>query len=137
MTIEEKNVDKRGFIEYFSYKPITLVNKSLGQNMQDLRKGLDEIKQQTIELKKDERNSTNNKDKNDRLSNILSVIDRIYQFFEFEFLSDKQQTQLKTKALPDTGRSNIKQPTQLKNLNSNEISKPLWIEIHKINKRSC
>ena len=92
---------------------------------------MDEIKQQAIELNKDERNSTNNKNENDRLSNILSVIDRIYQFFEFEFLSDKQQTQLKTKALPDTGRSNIKQPTQLKNLNSNEISKPLWIEISK------
>ena len=81
MTITEKNVDKKGFIKYFSYKPITLVNKSLGQNMQDLRKGLDEIKQQTIEFKKDERNSTNIKDENDRLNNILSVIDRIYQFF--------------------------------------------------------
>ena len=28
----EKGVDKRGFIKYFSYKPITLVNKLLGQN---------------------------------------------------------------------------------------------------------
>ena len=50
----------------------------LGQNTQDLRKGLDEIKQQTIELNKDERNRTNNKNENDRLNNILSVIDRIY-----------------------------------------------------------
>ena len=33
--------------------------------------------------------------------------------------------------MPDTDRSNIKQPTQLKNLNSNEISKPLWNEIPK------
>ena len=28
----EKDIDKRGFIKYFSYKPITLVNKLLGQN---------------------------------------------------------------------------------------------------------
>ena len=103
----------------------------LGQNTQDLRKGLDEIKQQTIELNKDERNRTNNKNENDRLNNILSVIDIIYEFFEYEFLSDKQPTQLKTEPLPDTDRSNIKQPTQLKNLNSNEISKPLWNEIPK------
>ena len=128
---QEKGVDRKKFMKYFSYEPTALVNKLLGQNKQDLKQSLDEIKQQKIELNKDERNSTNNKNENDRLSNILSVIDRIYQFFEFEFLSDKQQTQLKTKALPDTGRSNIKQPTQLKNLNSNEISKPLWIEISK------
>ena len=44
-------------------------------------------------------------------------------------MSDKQPTQLKTEPLPDEDRSNIKQPTQLKHLNSNEISKPLWIKI--------
>ena len=66
------------------------VNRLLGQNTQDLRKSLSEIKQQKIKLNKDERNSTNNKNENDRLKNILSVIDRIYQFFEYEFLSDKQ-----------------------------------------------
>ena len=66
------------------------VNRLLGQNTQDLRKSLNEIKQQKIKLNKDERNSTNNKNENDRLKNILSVIDRIYQFFEYEFLSDKQ-----------------------------------------------
>ena len=44
-------------------------------------------------------------------------------------MSDKQPTQSKTEPLPDEDRSNIKQPTQLKNLNSNEISKPLWIKI--------
>ena len=43
---------------------------------------MDEIKQQKDEPNKDERNSTNNKNKNDRLDMILSVIDRIYQFFE-------------------------------------------------------
>ena len=31
--------------------------------------------------------------------------------------------------MPVEDRSNIKQPTQLKHLNSNEISKPLWIKI--------
>ena len=35
-------------------------------------------------LNKDERNSTNNKNENDRLNMILSVIDRIYQFFEYK-----------------------------------------------------
>ena len=44
-------------------------------------------------------------------------------------MSDKQPTQLKTEPLPDEDRSNIKQPTQLKHLNPNEISKPLWINI--------
>ena len=125
----EKNFDKRGFIKHFNYEPITSVNKLLGQNTQDFRKSLDEIKQQTIELSKDERNSTNNKTENYRLNSILSVTDRIYQFFKYEFLSDKQPTQVKTEPLPDTGGSNIKQPTHLKNLNSNEIPKPLWTKI--------
>ena len=31
--------------------------------------------------------------------------------FEYNFLSDKQPTQLKTEPLPDEDRSNIKQPT--------------------------
>ena len=44
-------------------------------------------------------------------------------------MSDKQPTQLKKEPLPDEDRSNIKQPTQLKHLNPNEISKPLWIKI--------
>ena len=34
----EKGVDKNGFMEYFNYKPTALVNKLLGQNMQDLKK---------------------------------------------------------------------------------------------------
>ena len=74
----EKNVDKKGFTKYFSYEPTTWVNKLLGQNTQDLRKSLDEIKQQKIKLNEDERNSTNNKNNNDELNNILSVINRIY-----------------------------------------------------------
>ena len=45
---------------------------------------MNEIIQQKIKLNKDERNSTNNKNENDRLNMILSVIDRIYQFFEYK-----------------------------------------------------
>ena len=125
----EKDVYKRGFTKYFSNEPTALVNNLLGQNTQDLRKSLDEIKQQKIKLNEDERNSTNNKNENDELNNILSVINRIYQFFEYKFLSDKQPTQLKTEPLPDEDRSNMKQLTQLKYLNLNEISKPLRIKI--------
>ena len=58
----------------------------LNQNTQDLKKSLDKIKQQKIELDTDERNSTNYKNNNDRINMILSVIDRIYQFFEYNFL---------------------------------------------------
>ena len=45
---------------------------------------MDEIKQQKIELNKDERNSTNNKNENDRPNTILSVIDKIDRFFEYK-----------------------------------------------------
>ena len=78
----EKIIDKRKFKEYFSYEPNALITNLLSQNTQDLRKSLNEIKQQKIKLNEDERNSTNNKNKNDELNNILSVINRIYQFFE-------------------------------------------------------
>ena len=91
----EKTVDKMGFTKYFSYEPTALVNKLLGQNTQDLRKSLNEIKQQKIKLNEDERNSTNNKNENDELNNILSVINRIYQFFEYKFLLGEQPDELK------------------------------------------
>ena len=42
----EKIVDKKKFNEYFSYEPGALVNNLLSQNTQDLRKSLNEIKQQ-------------------------------------------------------------------------------------------
>ena len=86
----EKNVYKKGFTKYFSCEPTALVNKLFGQNTQDLRKSLDETKQQKIKLNKDERNSANNKNENDRLNMIMSVIDRIYQFFEYKFFSNEQ-----------------------------------------------
>ena len=40
-----------------------------------------------------------------------------------------QLAELKTELSSDEDRSDIKQPTQFKKLNLNEISKPLWIEI--------
>ena len=44
---------------------------------------------------KDERNSTNNKNKNDRLNMILSAIGRICQFFEYKTLSYKRPDESK------------------------------------------
>ena len=85
LKIKKKIVDKKGFTKYFSYEPTALVNKLLSQNTQDLRKSLNEIKQQNIKLNEDERNSTNNKNKNDEVNNMLSVINRINQFFEYNF----------------------------------------------------
>ena len=76
--------------EYFSYEPTALVNKLLGQNTQDLKKRLNEINQQKIKLNEDEINSTNNKNENDELNNILSVINSIYQFFEYTFFLGEQ-----------------------------------------------
>ena len=87
---KEKHVDQKGFTKYFSYKPIALVNNLLSQNTQDFKIFLFEIKQQKIKLNEDERNSTNNKNKYDELNNILIVIDKINQFFEYKFLSGKQ-----------------------------------------------
>ena len=71
------------------------MNKLVNQNTQDLKKPSDEIKQEKIELNKDEGNRSNNKNKNDRLNMILSVIDRIYQYFEYKSLPDKQPNELK------------------------------------------
>ena len=76
--------------EYFSYEPTALVNKLLGQNTQDLKKRLNEINQQKIKLNEDEINSTNNKNENDELNNTLSVINSIYQFFEYTFFLGEQ-----------------------------------------------
>ena len=44
------------------------MNKLLNQNTNDLKKSLDKIKQEKIELNKNEKNSTNNKNENDRLN---------------------------------------------------------------------
>ena len=56
---------------------------------------MDEIKEQNIKLNKDERNSTNDRNENDRLNMILGVIDRIYQFFEHKVLPGEQSDKLR------------------------------------------
>ena len=73
----EKIIDIKKLKKYFSYEPTALVNNLLSQNTQNLRKILNEIKQQKIKLNEDKRNSANNKNKNDELNNILSLINRI------------------------------------------------------------
>ena len=86
----EKNIDKEGFSRCFNHERSTLVSKLLSQNTSDLKRSLKEVKQQNAELTKDERNSTNEKSRSERFNMILSVIDRICQFFEYQFLPDKQ-----------------------------------------------
>ena len=73
----EKIIDIKKLKEYFSCESTALVNNLLSQNTQNLRKILNEIKQQKIKLNEDERNSSNNENKNDELNNILSLINRI------------------------------------------------------------
>ena len=58
-------------MEYLNYELTALVNKLLGQNTQDLKKSLDKIKQQNIKLNKDQRNSANNRNENDRLNTMV------------------------------------------------------------------
>ena len=87
---QEKTFNKKKIKKYLSYEPTALVNNLLSQNTEDLKKSVNEIKQQKIKLNKAERKSTNNKNKNDELNNILSVINRIYQFFEHKFFLSEQ-----------------------------------------------
>ena len=46
---------------------------------------MDQIKQQKIKLDEDESNIRINKNENDRLNMMLSVIGKIYQFFKYKF----------------------------------------------------
>ena len=68
---------------------------------------MNEIKEQKIELNKHERNSTNNKSENGRLNTILSVIDSIYQFFEYKFLPGEQTDELKLPTWVNVNKKNI------------------------------
>ena len=65
------------------------------------------MKEQKIELNKHERNSTNNKNENGRLNMILSVIDSIYQFFEYKFLPGEQTDELKLPTWVNVNKKNI------------------------------
>ena len=58
------------------------------------------------------KNSTNNKNKNDRLITVVSVIDRIYQFFEYKFLLGEQSDELK---LPKWAKVSKKRFDMIKN----------------------
>ena len=73
-------------MKYFNYELTALVNNLLSQNTQDLRKILNNIKQQKIKLNEDEENSTNNKKENDKLNNILIIISRTDNFFGINFV---------------------------------------------------
>ena len=68
---------------------------------------MNEIKEQKIELNKHERNSTNNKNENGRLNMILSVIDSIYQFFEYKFLPGEQTDELRLPTWVNVNKNNI------------------------------
>ena len=68
---------------------------------------MNEIKEQKIELNKHERNSTNNKNENGRLNIILSVIDSIYQFFEYKFLPGEQTDELRLPTWVNVNKNNI------------------------------
>ena len=109
---KEEGVNRNGFSEYFNYELSRLVSKSLNRNTQDLKKNLGKIKQQKIKLDTDERNSTNNKNDIDRLNMILSVIDGIYQFFEYTFLLDKQSDQQQKINESTTSEDQQQQPDQ-------------------------
>ena len=52
---QEKTFDKKKIKKYFSYEPTALVNNLLSQNTQDLKKSLNEIKQQKIKLNENEK----------------------------------------------------------------------------------
>ena len=74
---------------------------------------MDEIKQQKIELNKDGRNSTNKKNENYRHN--MALIDRIYQFFGYTFLSNKEPDQLK---LPQYVRASKESFNEILNINN-------------------
>ena len=95
MKIEKGTWIEKGFMKYFSYEPTALVYNLLRQNTQNLKKSLNEIKQKNNKLNEDERNRTINKNKNHVINNMLSVINRIYQFFDYKFLPGKQPDEFK------------------------------------------
>ena len=82
-------------MKYFSYEPTALVYNLLTQNTENLKKSLNEIEQKHNKLNEDERNGTINKNKNDDINNMLTVINRIYQFFDYKFLPGEQPDEFK------------------------------------------
>ena len=86
---------KEGYMKYFCYEPTALVYNLLTQNTENLKKSLNEIEQKHNKLNEDERNRTINKNKNDDINNMLTVINRIYQFFDYKFLPGEQPDEFK------------------------------------------
>ena len=84
---QAKIVDEKKFKESFSYEPTALVNSLLSQSMQDLRKSLNEIKQQNIKLNEDEKN---NKNENGKLNNIQFI-----NFLSINFFLSQQPDESK------------------------------------------
>ena len=84
---QAKIIDEKKSKESFSYEPTALVNSLLSQSMQDLRKSLNEIKQQNIKLNEDERN---NKNKNGKLNNIQFI-----NFLSINFFLSQQPDESK------------------------------------------
>ena len=82
-------------MKYFSYEPTALVYNLLTQNTENLKKSLNEIEQKHNKLNEDETNRTINKNKNDDINNMLTVINRIYQFFDYKFLPGEQPDEFK------------------------------------------
>ena len=101
-------------MKYLSHEHTTLVNKLLDENTQDLRKSLDEIKQQKIELNKDEGNSTNNRNENVRLNMILSEFNNFLSIDfcrvnnQFDVIKNKVQNAKKNNLQANQTRQKMK-----------------------------
>ena len=129
-----KIVDEKRFKEDFSYEPTALVNNLLSQSMQDLRKSLNQIKQQNIKLNEDERNSTNNKNKNGKLNNIQFINFLSIHFFlsqqpdesnlpKWVKVSKQRFDVIKSKVQNARNNSWQARPKQSKVINFNESNK--------------
>ena len=89
--IRDRVVDKKKFMEYFSYETATLVNDLLSQNTQDFKKRLDEIKQQKIKLKEVERNMQIIKMKMTSLIIYLVLLTEFINFLSINFCQINNQ----------------------------------------------
>ena len=84
---------------------------------------------------KDERNSTNNKNKNDRLNMILSAIGGICQFFEYKTLSNKRPDESKLPKWVKVSKQRfyvIKKKVQNAK-NNNQLARPIQTSLVNFN----
>ena len=80
---DELSEAKNKKIDFKQFELCDKTDKKLTLDEEESKR-LKTAEKQKIKLN-DERNSANNKNKNDEFNNILSVINRIYEFFEYEF----------------------------------------------------